>query len=144
MIFQLIFILSCVRLTQLRCFVAASKNGRYSPSGLTSSQGGDHLTTTSYADRCFSWYFLQLLAPRLNWFPTAKFQIQLSIIDWRPSRINWLGKSRVSVSAWKRLCYFRSFVILPTCSSIHCPSINLHSMLYKSCTWRNVIKYIKN
>jgi hypothetical protein len=62
--------------------VAASNGGRSSGSGLTSSQGGDHLTPISYSG---GW--LQLLAPGLDWFQTA--HLQLSILDRLPSRTNW-------------------------------------------------------
>jgi hypothetical protein len=58
---------------QSHCLVTASNGGRSSAFGLTSLQGGDHLTTMSYSD-----HWLQLLTPELEWVPTSNIQLQLS------------------------------------------------------------------
>jgi hypothetical protein len=47
----------------------------------------------------FSQYFLQLLAPGLDWLSAANLQLQLSILDWLPSWTNWLPAAELTHNA---------------------------------------------
>jgi hypothetical protein len=51
--------------------------------GLMSLQVGGHLIPTSYSYRCLQ-PVLHLLAPGLDWLPTANHQLQLSSPNWLP------------------------------------------------------------
>jgi hypothetical protein len=66
---------------QSRCLVTASNGGRSSDSGLTSWQGGDHFTPTSYSDRWLHPVLPSAASSRAGLtfqLPTSNFRDQFS------------------------------------------------------------------
>jgi hypothetical protein len=121
---------------QSRCLITVSNSRRSPASRLTSLQDGDNLTPTSNSDLWLQ-PILRLLAPRLDWLPTANLQLYLSVLHWHPTRTYGLATAKLTLSDLFTTGNLLPFVLAPSHSSLTTFSLNWTlAVVVCRCLWR--------